>query len=94
VETVPTPVLEPRPVLSEAMGWLVVVGFGAVFTLLTHYLGNWETRRLGGGDMTSEHFNTGGRGRGWRGHSARHRQSLDIHTSRDSLYTPERGEAW
>ena len=43
------------------MGLLVVVGFGAAFTLLTRFVTQLEAKRTGKTEMSSEQFNTGGR---------------------------------
>ncbi|CEM11925.1 unnamed protein product [Vitrella brassicaformis CCMP3155] len=48
------------PPLDEYVGWLVVIGFGLVFTLITMWLQNYEEKVVGT-KMTSEHFNTAGR---------------------------------
>merc|ERR1719386_363487 len=46
--------------LSEGVGWLVVVGFGAFFTLFTVFLSRYEYKTLGT-TQSSEQFNTAGR---------------------------------
>merc|ERR1719386_260521 len=46
--------------LSEGVGWLVVVGFGAFFTLFTIFLSRYEYKTLGTA-QSSEQFNTAGR---------------------------------
>jgi hypothetical protein len=51
----------PATVLSQQMGLLVVVGFGAAFTLLTRFVTQLEAKRTGKTEMSSEQFNTGGR---------------------------------
>jgi len=51
------------PPLGKVYGYLVVLGFGALFSIITTFLVFIE-RYYGGGDntaMTSEHFNTAGR---------------------------------
>ena len=48
-------------VLSQRAGLLVVVGFGAAFTMLTRYVTQLEAEKTGKTEMSSEHFNTGGR---------------------------------
>lgn len=49
-----------KPALSEALGWVIVVAFGALFTLLTSVL-VWLDYRFGGTSSTSEQFSTAGR---------------------------------
>jgi len=49
------------PPLDEVYGWLVVLGFGAIFSVITTLLVLIEKYFGGGGSMTSEHFNTAGR---------------------------------
>ena len=51
----------PATVLSQQMGLLVVVGFGAAFTMLTRFVTQLEAKRTGKTEMSSEQFNTGGR---------------------------------
>jgi len=46
--------------LGEGVGWLVVVGFGAFFTIFTVMLSRYEYKTLGT-DQSSEQFNTAGR---------------------------------
>lgn len=46
--------------LSEALGWVIVVAFGALFTLLTSGI-VWLDYRFGGTSKTSEQFSTAGR---------------------------------
>eukprot|EP00775_Hariotina_reticulata_P003269 gene3269-3546_t len=46
--------------ISEAVGWVVVVAFGALFTLLTSVL-VFLDHRFGGSSHTSEQFSTAGR---------------------------------
>jgi len=55
-----TPCIIDDAPLSEGIGWLVVVGFGAVFTLLTVALSHYEYTALGT-KQSSEQFNTAGR---------------------------------
>ncbi len=63
----PDPQPEPEPselpttVLSQKMGLLVVVGFGAAFTMLTRFVTQLEAKKTGKTEMSSEQFNTGGR---------------------------------
>jgi len=58
--------LQPLPTtLDETVGWAVVLGFGAVFTVLTLGITNLEASMLGkGGSKTSEDFATAGRNLG------------------------------
>jgi Na+/proline symporter len=46
-----------EPVLDEWVGWMVLVGFGAVMTVSTAYVTHVEAK---GAKLTSESFNTGG----------------------------------
>jgi Na+/proline symporter len=46
--------------LDEVVGWLVVIGFGALFTLITIILSRYEYKALGTA-QSSEQFNTAGR---------------------------------
>jgi Na+/proline symporter len=46
--------------LHEAVGWLVVLGFGIMFTVVTVFLSRYEYRILGT-EQSSEQFNTAGR---------------------------------
>jgi len=46
--------------LGEGVGWLVVIGFGALFTLFTVLLSRYEYKSLGTA-QSSEQFNTAGR---------------------------------
>jgi len=46
--------------LSEAWGWIIVIGFGMFFTAFTMFITSFEQKALGQG-MTSENFNTAGR---------------------------------
>merc|ERR1719252_468595 len=46
--------------LGEGVGWLVVVGFGAFFTIFTVMLSRYEYKTLGTA-QSSEQFNTAGR---------------------------------
>jgi hypothetical protein len=55
------PAPAPPTVLSQQTGLLVVVGFGAAFTLLTQFVTQLEAKRTGKTEMSSEQFNTGGR---------------------------------
>ena len=50
-----------NPPLPEAVGWAVVVGFGALFSVITTIIVMISQKFGGAGDMTSEHFNTAGR---------------------------------
>ena len=45
-----------KPPLSEAIGYLVVLGFGAAFSIFTSLLVFAEKYFSGKGPMTSEHF--------------------------------------
>lgn len=47
--------------LSEAVGYVVVLGFGAAFSIFTTILVYLDKRGSGGDGMTSEMFNTAGR---------------------------------
>ncbi|KAL6642363.1 hypothetical protein ACP70R_020544 [Stipagrostis hirtigluma subsp. patula] len=49
-----------RPALEQAVGYAVVLGFGAFFTIFTSFL-VWLEKRYGGSQHTSEWFNTAGR---------------------------------
>ncbi|XP_052133880.1 urea-proton symporter DUR3 [Oryza glaberrima] len=49
-----------RPVLTQAVGYAVVLGFGAFFALFTSFL-VWLEKRYVGSQHTSEWFNTAGR---------------------------------
>jgi len=55
-----TPCITDAAPLAEGIGWLVVVGFGAVFTLITVGLSYYEYTSLGT-KQSSEQFNTAGR---------------------------------
>jgi Na+/proline symporter len=55
-----TPCVSDSTPLSEGVGWLVVVGFGAFFTLFTVFLSRYEYKTLGTA-QSSEQFNTAGR---------------------------------
>merc|ERR1719456_1709572 len=55
-----TPCKSDSTPLSEGVGWLVVVGFGAFFTLFTVFLSRYEYK-IYGASMSSEMFNTAGR---------------------------------
>ncbi|GBF91782.1 urea-proton symporter, partial [Raphidocelis subcapitata] len=46
--------------LSEALGWVIVVAGGALFTLITASV-TWLDHRFGGTSQTSEQFSTAGR---------------------------------
>eukprot|EP00884_Botryococcus_braunii_P014925 jgi/Botrbrau1/23433/Bobra.0884s0001.1 len=48
------------PPLSQAVGYLVVVGFGALFSAITVGM-VWLDYMFGGAHKTSEQFNTAGR---------------------------------
>uniref|UniRef100_A0ACD5U4C8 Uncharacterized protein n=1 Tax=Avena sativa TaxID=4498 RepID=A0ACD5U4C8_AVESA len=51
-----------KPVLAQAVGYAVVIGFGAFFALFTSFLVWLEKRYVGGSQLqTSEWFNTAGR---------------------------------
>lgn len=52
---------ENEPPLSQAVGYFVVLGFGALFSLLTTALVFLEKQYGGAPEMTSEKFNTAGR---------------------------------
>ena len=57
--------LTPLPTtLDERVGWITVLGFGFVFTLLTVGITNLESSMLGKGGKTSEEFATAGRNLG------------------------------
>ena len=45
-----------EPPLSEGVGYLVVLGFGALFSLMTTGLVLMKKYFGSGGDITSEHF--------------------------------------
>ncbi|CAJ1955665.1 unnamed protein product [Cylindrotheca closterium] len=47
--------------LPEVVGWAVVVGFGALFSVITTIIVIISQKYGGVGTMTSEHFNTAGR---------------------------------
>eukprot|EP00979_Chaetoceros_neogracilis_P012782 scaffold3476_cov286-Chaetoceros_neogracile.AAC.1 len=47
--------------LSQAVGYIVVLGFGAAFSIFTTLLVYLERKHSGGGGITSEQFNTAGR---------------------------------
>ncbi|KAL3930595.1 MAG: hypothetical protein SGBAC_011695 [Bacillariaceae sp.] len=47
--------------LPEGVGWAVVVGFGALFSVITTVIVMISQKYGGMGDVTSEHFNTAGR---------------------------------
>jgi len=49
-----------EPPLSEGVGYLVVLGFGAIFSIFTTIL-VYAEKTYSKKDMTSEHFNTAGR---------------------------------
>lgn len=49
-----------EPVISQAVGWIVVVAFGALFTLLTSVM-VFLDYRFGGSPHTSEQFSTAGK---------------------------------
>ncbi|CAO2178038.1 unnamed protein product [Urochloa humidicola] len=49
-----------KPLLGQAVGYAVVLGFGAFFTVFTSIL-VWLERRYVGSQHTSEWFNTAGR---------------------------------
>lgn len=49
-----------EPPLAESVGWLVVLGFGIVFTVVTVFLSRYEYKVLGT-EASSEQFNTAGR---------------------------------
>ncbi|KAL6642361.1 hypothetical protein ACP70R_020542 [Stipagrostis hirtigluma subsp. patula] len=49
-----------KPALGQAVGYAVVLGFGAFFTLFTSFL-VWLEKRYVGSQHTSEWFNTAGR---------------------------------
>ena len=51
----------PATVLSQKTGLIVVIGFGAIFTMLTHFVTQLEAKKSGKTKMSSEQFNTGGR---------------------------------
>lgn len=51
----------PATVLSQTTGLIVVIGFGAGFTMLTHVVTQLEAQKSGKTKMSSEQFNTGGR---------------------------------
>lgn len=52
---------EDSPPLSEAVGWIVVIGFGLVFSLFTTSLVMADKFFGDNASITSEHFNTAGR---------------------------------
>jgi Na+/proline symporter len=54
------PCISDSTPLGEGIGWSVVVGFGAFFTLFTMGLSRYEYKTLGT-EQTSEQFNTAGR---------------------------------
>ena len=57
--------LAPLPTtLDESVGWITVLGFGFVFTLLTVWITNMERSMLGKTGNTSEEFATAGRNLG------------------------------
>ena len=47
--------------LPQVVGWAVVVGFGALFSVITTIIVIISQKYGGVGHMTSEHFNTAGR---------------------------------
>mmetsp|Transcript_30219 Transcript_30219/g.72528 ORF Transcript_30219/g.72528 Transcript_30219/m.72528 type:complete len:280 (-) Transcript_30219:8-847(-) len=47
--------------LPEGVGWAVVVGFGALFSVITTIIVMIGQKYGGHGEITSEHFNTAGR---------------------------------
>jgi len=47
--------------LSEAIGYLVVIGFGALFSIFTTMVVFADKKFAGNANITSEHFNTAGR---------------------------------
>ena len=47
--------------LPEGVGWAVVVGFGALFSVITTIIVFIGQKYGGQGAVTSEHFNTAGR---------------------------------
>merc|ERR1719453_517659 len=51
------PCMSDSTPLGEGVGWLVVVGFGAFFTLFTVFLSRYEYKTLGTA-QSSEQFNT------------------------------------
>jgi Na+/proline symporter len=51
---------KPDTPLGEIVGWLVVIGFGALFTVITMFLSRYEYKSLGA-TQSSEQFNTAGR---------------------------------
>ena len=57
--------LAPLPTtLDQSVGWITVLGFGIVFTILTTWITNMESSMLGKGGKTSEEFATAGRNLG------------------------------
>jgi Na+/proline symporter len=57
--------LAPLPTtLDESVGWITVLGFGFVFTILTVTITNMEKSMLGKSGSTSEEFATAGRNLG------------------------------
>ena len=49
------------PPLPEGVGWAVVVGFGALFSVITTIIVMVNQKFGAKQDITSEHFNTAGR---------------------------------
>ena len=49
-----------EPVLGEGIGWLVILGFGGIFTIITAVVSKFEMSSTNT-KITSEHFNTAGR---------------------------------
>ena len=50
-----------NPPLPEGVGWAVVIGFGALFSVITTIIVMISQKFGSTGDITSEHFNTAGR---------------------------------
>jgi urea-proton symporter len=49
-----------QPALSQTAGWVIVAGFGAVFSVFTTLL-VWLDHKYGGTESTSEQYNSAGR---------------------------------
>lgn len=50
-----------KPPLSQGIGYLVILGFGFLFSILTTFIVFFDAKLRGNATMTSEHFNTAGR---------------------------------
>lgn len=53
-----TSYFEGNTPLSQAVGYIVVLGFGALFSIFTTFIVYFDKKFKGNASMTSEHFNS------------------------------------